>query len=127
MAAYDNQGYLVPGFDIEYPSPLYSASTASELTLVGDQQFSPSSYHVSDISPRPAKKQRIATLITSVKKESKKNTQMTAEAAGGGDAVEGAASKPKRVRTGCLTCRERYELLTPLVCRSNRLQTFEVR
>lgn len=106
MAAYDNQGYLMPGFDIEYPSPLYSASTASDLTPVGDQQFSPSSY-ISDINPRPAKKQRIAPPVTSVKKESKKNTQMTAEIPGG-DAVEGAASKPKRVRTGCLTCRERH-------------------
>lgn len=104
MATYN---YLPPGFDVEYqPSPLYSASTASDLTLVGDQQFSPTTYPVGDISPRPSKKRRI-TPPTSIKKESKKKSiQMTAEPAGG-EAGEAAASKPKRVRTGCLTCRER--------------------
>ena len=114
MAAYDNQSYLAPGFDLDYPyqsPPLYSASTASDLTLVGEQQqFNPSNYHVSDISPPPAKRQRIAAPAKPIKQIPKNPTQMPATE-GAPDAADGAAaaaSKPKRVRTGCLTCRERH-------------------
>jgi hypothetical protein len=114
VAAYGNQNYLAPGFDLDYPyqsSPLYSASTASDLTLVGEQQqFSPSSYHVSDISPPPPKRQRIAAPPKATKQIPRNPAQMpategTVDAA---DAAAAAASKPKRVRTGCLTCRERH-------------------
>lgn len=118
MAAYDhNQGYLAPGFELEYPyqpSPLYSASTVSDLTLIGDQQsYSPPTYHVhSDISPRPTKRQRMTAPIREIKKERKNSVQMPANGSAGGDADSpaaiAAASKPKRVRTGCLTCRERH-------------------
>jgi hypothetical protein len=120
VAAYDNhQGYLAPGFELEYPyqpSPLYSASTVSDLTLISDQQgFSPPTYHISDISPRPVKRQRTTTAappVKEIKKERKNSTQMPANASAGGDAdapaAVGGASKPKRVRTGCLTCRERH-------------------
>jgi len=114
VAAYDNQGYLAPGFDLDYPyqsSPLYSASTASDLTLVGEQQqFSPPNYHVSDISPRPSKRQRIAVPVKSIKQSPKNPPPMPATegTADAGDSSAAAASKPKRVRTGCLTCRERH-------------------
>ena len=113
MAAYDNQSYLAPGFDLDYPyqsSPLYSASTASDLTLVGEQQFSPANHYPSDISPPPSKRQRIDAPAKSIKHIPKNTTEMpTTE--GAADAVDGAAAaanKPKRVRTGCLTCRERH-------------------
>ena len=119
MAAYDNQGYLAPGFDLDYPyqiqsnpSPLYSASTVSDLTLVGEQRFSPpQNYQISDISPRPAKKQRVNGHSKPIPGGEKNITQMPATEAAVADAAEGssaAANKPKRVRTGCLTCRERH-------------------
>lgn len=116
MAAYHNPGYLAPGIELEYPyqpSPLYSASTVSDLTLVGDQQvFSPPIYPVGDTSPQPTKRQRITAPSIESKKSRKNSSQMTNIGAAGGDAdtpaAVAAASKPKRVRTGCLTCRERH-------------------
>jgi hypothetical protein len=115
VAAYDSQGYLATGgFDIEYPyqpSPLYSASTASDLTLVGTPQYSPPILHVGDISPRPTKRQRTTAPTKSTRGEVKTTKQMPATEAASVDAAEStasAANKPKRVRTGCLTCRERH-------------------
>jgi len=110
LAAYDSQGYLAPGFDLDYPyqpSPLYSASTASDLTLGREQQFTPPNYHISDISPPPSKRQRKSDQFIHIKKERNTLPQMTVD--GAADAADtAAASKPKRVRTGCLTCRERH-------------------
>lgn len=115
MAAYNSQGYLAPGFDLDYPyqpSPLYSASTASDLTLVGDQQFTPPNYQISDISPQPSKRQKVGGQTKQVKGGARSTIQMpTPDPAA--DAPEApsaaAANKPaKRVRTGCLTCRERH-------------------
>ncbi len=116
MATYDTQGYLAPasGFDLDYTyqsSPLYSASTASDLTIVGErQQFSSPNYHPSDISPRPSKRQRTTVPVKSMKPSPKNPTHMAATE-GSADAVDASAAfpnKPKRVRTGCLTCRERH-------------------
>jgi hypothetical protein len=111
VAAYDSQGYLAPGFDLDYQyqiqstaSPLYSASTVSDLTLVGEQQSTPPNYHGGDLSPRPAKRQRVAPPGRYTKGGVK-----AMPASGALEAVEtAAANKPKRVRTGCLTCRERH-------------------
>lgn len=111
MAAYDNLlGSLAPGFDIDYsyqPSPLYSASTVSDLTLVGE--YTPPTYPAPEISSPPTKRQRIEPPAKS--KKEKITKPMTTVDGSIGDAVEAsvpAASKPKRVRTGCLTCRERH-------------------
>ncbi|KAF4627965.1 hypothetical protein G7Y89_g10185 [Cudoniella acicularis] len=114
VAAFDSQGYLAPGFDLEYPyqpSPLYSASTASDLTLAGDQQFTSPKYNTSDLSPRPSKRQRVGGPGKHIKGGPKTTTQMPTPESTVTDVVDGpvaAASKPKRVRTGCLTCRERH-------------------
>ena len=110
VAAYDNQGYLAPGgFDLDYqyqvPSPLYSASTVSTSTLVGDQQYSP--YNVSDVSPRPSKRQK----VVGQNRHTNDNTVVHSMPVNEGESAETAAvaaNKPKRVRTGCLTCRERH-------------------
>jgi hypothetical protein len=97
--AYDSQGYLAPGFDLDYqyqiqqPSPLYSASTVSDLTLVGEQQLTPPTTFD---SPRPHKKQK-----------NNNNTGKAVNQMAAGDVADApetaAANKPKRVRTGCLT------------------------
>jgi hypothetical protein len=119
VAAYDSQGYLAPGLDLDCPyqmqsnpSPLYSASTVSDLTIGGEQQFSPQpNYQISDISPRPSKRQRVNGQSKPTKGGAKNFTQMPATEATVADAAEGssaATNKPKRVRTGCLTCRERH-------------------
>ncbi|TVY86496.1 Adhesion and hyphal regulator, partial [Lachnellula willkommii] len=113
VAAYDSQGYLAPGFDLQ-PSPLYSysASTVSEQTLLGDQQFTPQNYDVSEYSPRHLNQPRAGGQNKQVKGRARSTIQMpTPEPAA--DAAEGiaaaaATNKPKRVRTGCLTCRERH-------------------
>jgi hypothetical protein len=121
VAPYDSQGYLAPGFDLEYPyqpSPLYSASTASDLTLVGDQQFAsphPPNFLHQDINSGPSKKARVGGQVKQVKggvgARNTTNSMPTPEA-GNVDATEVPATavvnKPKRVRTGCLTCRERH-------------------
>lgn len=131
VAAYDSQGYLAPGFDLDYPyqqSPLYSASTASPLTLVGDQlpqqQFTPPNFHTPhpnpqnphEASPRPSRRQRVGGQVKPPKSANtgtsqNTNFQMpTPEAAivNATEAAAAVANKPKRVRTGCLTCRERH-------------------
>lgn len=115
MAAFDSQGFLAPGLDLDYPyqpSPLYSASTASDLTLVGDQHFTsphPSNFQSQDTNPRPSKKVRVGGPGKQVKggTEARKtsNPMPTPDA----EIVDVAANnRPKRVRTGCLTCRERH-------------------
>lgn len=128
MAAYDSQAYLAPAYDLatstsnEYQqynlqpnlSPLYSASTstASDLTIPGEH-FTSSNYTPADINPRPAKKQKLRQEKQPAKAsaEVKINHQMPANdgtnAAAAADTTA-AANKPKRVRTGCLTCRERH-------------------
>ena len=104
MAAYENQAYLAPGFDLDnqyqVPSPLYSSSTVSSSTLIGDQQFSPL-YH--DTSRRPAKRQK-----TGPAKHTRGSRDIHSMPEGGDSTEPSAATKPKRVRTGCLTCRERH-------------------
>jgi hypothetical protein len=104
VAAYGSQGYLATGFDLDYqyqvPSPLYSASTASTTTL--GEQFSP---HY-DASPRPAKKQKVGQHKPD--KRRGVNSMSTSGGAVADTAADAAANKPKRVRTGCLTCRERH-------------------
>lgn len=107
--AYGNPAYLAPGtFDLDYyyqvPSPLYTASTVSTSTLIGDQQFSPNNY---DISPRPAKRQKV-TSQSQPTNSTRSISSMSAEGGGSTDGLAGPSAKPKRVRTGCLTCRERH-------------------
>lgn len=117
MAAY-NQPYLAPGFDLDdqylqsNPSPLYSGSaiTISDLTVIGDQQYASSNDPIGD-SPRPTKRQRIDGKPKQVKVRSNTNNQMPGNdgpPATAAEASTAAANKPKRVRTGCLTCRERH-------------------
>lgn len=117
MAAYDSQDYIGAAFDLDYPyqtSPLYTGAVASELTLAGDQQFIPPRYGPSDNSPPPSKRSRPDRPETPVKgtRDSKKQMQMpTPEAVVVEAAADGpvaVVNKPKRVRTGCLTCRERH-------------------
>lgn len=118
VAAY-NQPYLAPPFDFEFqyhlqsnPSSLYSgsASTASDLTFIGDQQFSSPNYHISDNSPRPSKRLKPDGKPRQIKVRATINNQMPANDIP--TAITAAASdgfvKAKRVRTGCLTCRERH-------------------
>jgi hypothetical protein len=113
MAAYDNSSYLMPFPEIDYrypvqsnPSSLYSASTAS--SLLGDQQFTPPNYPFEN-SPRPAKRQKVAVQGRDTK-GGVKNNQMQVDGTSSANQAESstAVNKPKRVRTGCLTCRERH-------------------
>ncbi|KAG9240352.1 hypothetical protein BJ878DRAFT_546339 [Calycina marina] len=110
VATYNSQDYLAPspGFDLEYGyrvplnnSPVYSASTVSDHTLAGDQQLTPSS---SNYSPAPSEQQK----ITSAKQTASGRKPANTMPAMGGSKDAAAAKKPKRVRTGCLTCRERH-------------------
>ncbi|ESZ90928.1 hypothetical protein SBOR_8674 [Sclerotinia borealis F-4128] len=120
VAAY-NQPYLAPGFDLELehqylqsnPSPLYSgsASTISDLTIIGDQQYASPNYPISGQSSKPTKRQKIDGKPRQIKVRANINNQMPGNDASSATAAEAtttAANKPKRVRTGCLTCRERH-------------------
>jgi hypothetical protein len=96
-------------------SPMCSESTVSDLTLAGDQRYSPFE-NMTDIKPpRPAKRQRVSEVENSrsgVGGCTDYNNQMKADEGTGSnqarDASTAVANKPKRVRTGCLTCRERH-------------------
>lgn len=91
-----------------------SPSTASDLTLVGDQipQLGSKRTNTSELSTQPAKR-----LKQGPQAEGSRNDQAAIQphldAMAGIDenvspeAIQ-AANKPKRVRTGCLTCRERH-------------------
>jgi hypothetical protein len=110
VAAFDN--YLAPGFDLDFqyqvqsnPSPLYSASTISDLTLVGDQRLTPPNF-LNPSSPRPSKRKKVAGPAKGTKAGEKTASPMAAATAT--DTADTATNKPKRVRTGCLTCRERH-------------------
>ncbi|TGO15790.1 hypothetical protein BTUL_0036g00820 [Botrytis tulipae] len=118
VAAY-NQPYLAPGFDLEYqylqsnPSPIYSGSTSttSDLTIIGDQRYASPTYPICDNSPRPTKRQKINGKPKQIKVRAKIDNQMPGNDGSSATAAEAsttAANKPKRVRTGCLTCRERH-------------------
>lgn len=118
MAAY-NPPYLAPGFDLEYqylqsnPSSIYSgsASTTSDLTIIGDQRYASPTYPVCNNSPRSTKRQQINGKPKQIKVRATIDNQMPGNDGSSATAAEAptaAASKPKRVRTGCLTCRERH-------------------
>jgi hypothetical protein len=94
---------------------MYSESIVSDHTLAGDQGYS-AFENMADIKPpRPAKRQRISEVENSRSGgggSTEYSNQMKADEGAGsnqaGDASTGVSSKPKRVRTGCLTCRERH-------------------
>ena len=95
-------------------SPMYSESTASDLTLAGDQGYGTFENMTDSNPPRPAKRQRLLEEENSrsgVGGSTDYNDQMKTNEGAGSNQVGNAstmASKPKRVRTGCLTCRERH-------------------
>jgi hypothetical protein len=90
-------------------------STASDLTLIGDQGYSPFENMADMKTPRPAKRQRTSegeNSTSAVGGSADYENQMKpggdAASSQAGDIARAAANKPKRVRTGCLTCRERH-------------------
>lgn len=112
VAAFDI--YLAPGFDLDFQyqgqsnlSPIYSASTVSDFTLVGDQRLTSPDYLIHDSSPRPSKKQKVGDALKDTQLGGEAVYQMAA-ASSVDPADTAATNKPKRVRTGCLTCRERH-------------------
>jgi hypothetical protein len=115
VAAHDSQGYLAPEFELDYQyqvqsttiSPLYSASAVTDSTFVAEQQLTPPAHHVADTSTRPPKTQRVDGQGKYTKGGVRSVNQMPATE-GTNVADTAAANKPKRVRTGCLTCRERH-------------------
>ena len=109
-------------FDVAYleaqqdPSP-YSSSTVSERTLLGDHNTSLSSNNSSrsrEASPRPAKRLKSTSRASNLSGASRVPIEKGLMAVPDPDGVttngDGAATaaRPKRVRTGCLTCRERH-------------------
>jgi hypothetical protein len=131
VAAYAIANCLAPGFDAAYfqdffnpaNSPLYSASTVSDQTFGGDpQQSSPFPYQTPELSPQPTKRQKLVnadSLQRSGGGIQARPPNLSMLASGGGSSAQNdaavaatttvvAVNKPKRVRTGCLTCRERH-------------------
>jgi hypothetical protein len=125
VAAFGSQSYSdTPGLNSPYQNQIqqnilsvYSASTLSGSTVAGVPQDILHNNLATDINPRPAKRQRTIGegRATDFNPGGSKfySPQMTgSELAGSRAAVEvpaaAAANKPKRVRTGCLTCRERH-------------------
>lgn len=119
MAPSFEQPYLSqPIFDLAYldaqqnQSPSYSLSTLSDLTVLGDYTSTRRDIVCTGSSPRPAKRvkgvSRLSQLRGGVGVEPA--PMAGADANGNAIAVEATAavSRPKRVRTGCLTCRERH-------------------
>ncbi|KAI9801771.1 MAG: hypothetical protein M1825_003143 [Sarcosagium campestre] len=125
-AASEPPAFSQPGFDLGYlhpqqstaPSNDYSPSTASDLTLVGDQPPSASPLHLNTTpratpTPRRSKDNRQAGGMrgsAAVQKESVSMAATDVNGSGGNAPADltPTSSRPKRVRTGCLTCRERH-------------------
>lgn len=94
---------------------MYSESAVSDLMLAGEQGYRPFENSTDSKPPRPAKRQKVSEEQTSRTRtgESKDySDQMRANDGANsdrpGDGSTAAINKPKRVRTGCLTCRERH-------------------
>jgi hypothetical protein len=112
VAVYDIQDYLATAFNLgdryQTTSPastLYLASAVSDRGPVARHQLTPPN-HGDDLSP-PPKRQRVAGPETGTEGTADPVSQMPApEGADIGETA--AANKPRRVRTGCLTCRERH-------------------
>lgn len=108
VAAFDTVGYLATGSEValQYlPSPLYSTSAVSDFAVVGRQQFTPAADPVGDGNPRPTKQRSWTSVPAKIKQKEKVTCMPPPE---GVESMAAAAAKPKRVRTGCLTCRERH-------------------
>ncbi|KAK0259829.1 hypothetical protein LTS09_005672 [Friedmanniomyces endolithicus] len=102
----DQAAYQQPAFDPPYAS--YAARTisptSSEPTTNGEQYAAVKQKRKTPPNPtgnKPSKK------VKRVGPRSDSKAEVMATADGDKDG-EGAASKPRRVRTGCLTCRERH-------------------
>lgn len=112
VATYDSQDHLAPEYrlgDQYQVAPPASSSfwgpTESGPVPVAAQQLTPPSLY-GDISP-PRKRQRLAGPDNTT--QGGAGLFMPMPATTGPDAADTAApNKPKRVRTGCLTCRERH-------------------
>ena len=115
--------YSQPIFDLAYLDPQshlspYPSSVNSDATLLGDQFRSP----VADVDlayraeaiQRPAKRLKAEDGVADVRagegKVHGRKSMAAPDASTPTNAADTAASasKPKRVRTGCLTCRERH-------------------
>jgi hypothetical protein len=109
--------YETPGLVQPYPyiyaqDPGISPSTASDLTVAGDRA------NEFQDSPRPKKRfkkdqlggtKAASSPVMKAAVGNNGNTNANASAKDGANAAtDQAANKPKRVRTGCLTCRERH-------------------
>lgn len=112
VATFDSQDYLARIFGLgdqyQVPSPASSSfltPTASSLGPVSAQQLTPPNLH-GDISP-PLKQLKVTGPDQIALGGAVPISQMPATEHPGA-AETAAASKPKRVRTGCLTCRERH-------------------
>ena len=118
-ATIEQPGFLQPSLDFTYlyaQDPGVSPSTASDLTLAGDQipRLPEKRSSSSGSSPRPVKKlkqgQRVEQSRKSTSSEQKGAGMAGSDAGGNTTVADGVqpVNKPKRVRTGCLTCRERH-------------------
>lgn len=96
--------------------PGYEYAPYQHDALVSPTTVDPASSHASlNITPTTAKKRKDAPHTSSAKSSKKvkrvgpkSDPKSDAMANGDGDKDPESASKPKRVRTGCLTCRERH-------------------
>ncbi len=106
-----------PSFFYTQPYPQdFSPSTASDLTIIPDPHpISPRRQRTSVASsPRPAKRLKASSRVTQLRgaagADSGSAYMAGSESNGNVTNADASttASKPKRVRTGCLTCRERH-------------------
>ena len=118
-ATIEQPGFLQPSLDFAYlyaQDPGVSPSAASDLTLVDDQilRLPEKRSSSSGSNPRPVKKlkqgQRVEQSRKSTSSEQKGAGMAGSDAGGNTTVADGVqpVNKPKRVRTGCLTCRERH-------------------
>ncbi|KAJ2904484.1 hypothetical protein MKZ38_008015 [Zalerion maritima] len=104
MAAFETQpgGILVPGFGLGSVVPPsaahYSGQPSPPYTIASNSTLGSDPFEL-----RPTKKQRLSTSSSS-RRASADQPQAQPHTANGTP----AATKSKRVRTGCLTCRERH-------------------
>lgn len=116
--SFEHSYFSQPIFDLAYldaqqnQSPSNSSATLSDLTIIGDYTSPRRDRTHIQKGPIPVKRVKVSSRLSQLRAGAGLEHGSMAGADANGNAIVAEAtvamSRPKRVRTGCLTCRERH-------------------